>query len=77
MIFEKKTNTEIKDRLYEQIRLKQERNAILAQAPVQTIDKKMALDICTEIQLIYMSKGMSNIFRETLLDSLNKRLRFK
>ena len=27
--------------------------------------------------MFYMSKGMTNIFRETLLDSLNKRLRYK
>jgi hypothetical protein len=37
----------------------------------------MGLDICTEIQTVYMSKGVINMFKGTLLDTLNKRLRFK
>ena len=44
---------------------------------VEVIDKKALLNTCDEIMMIYMSKGVQNVFKVTLLELLIKKLRYK
>jgi hypothetical protein len=43
----------------------------------EIIDKNALLNTCDEILMIYMSKGVHNVFKVTLLELLNKKLRYK
>jgi len=72
MIFSKKSNAEIAERLAAAVKEKEAKMVSLDTSKL-LVDKDMLKKVCEEILVRYMGKSVSNIPKATLLDLLNKK----
>lgn len=72
MIFSKKSNAEIAERLVAAVKEKEAKMVNLDTSKL-LVDKDMLKQVCEEILVRYMGRSVSNIPKATLLDLLNKK----
>jgi hypothetical protein len=72
MIFSKKSNAEIAERLVAAVKEKEAKIVNLDTSKL-LVDKDMLRQVCEEILVRYMGRSVSNIPKATLLDLLNKK----
>jgi hypothetical protein len=72
MIFSKKSNAEIAERLVAAVKEKEAKMLNLDTSKL-LMDKDMLRQVCEEILVRYMGRNVSNIPKATLLDLLNKK----
>jgi len=72
MIFSKKSNAEIAERLAAAVKEKEAKMVSLDTSKL-LVDKDMLKKVCEEILVRYMGRSVSNIPKATLLDLLNKK----
>lgn len=73
MIFSKTPSSDIKKQLTHAIRHKQSQPVPAA----PSLTRKILVHICKETMLLFLSKGVGNIFKDSLTDALIRRMNYK